>query len=250
MAVAAFPLSRLVRNRPEDYGYVPDGAPVTEGNSLDSESEIKSPVAPELDYTWRQAIRTRAFWLISLGHGCAVTALSTVVFHLGPLMIGRDFSLQDVGWVLAMYAAAGAVFSGVGGYLGDRVSIRGALIVFTAIQAGAIVVLILAESLLALLAFAALFGMGYGGRIPVGTAIRGLYFGRKAFASIMGISMIPMNIMMLTGPLFVGITFDLTDSYTISLIATATVNLVGALLFLFLGKPAPPRTASALATSA
>ena len=149
-----------------------------------------------------------------------------------------------------MYAAAGAVFSGVGGYLGDRVSIRGALIVFTAIQAGAIVVLILAESLLALLAFAALFGMGYGGRIPVGTAIRGLYFGRKAFASIMGISMIPMNIMMLTGPLFVGITFDLTDSYTISLIATATVNLVGALLFLFLGKPAPPRTASALATSA
>ena len=40
---------------------------------------------------------------------------------------------------------------------------------------------------------ALLYGIGFGGRSPLTTAIRGEYFGRKAFATIMGISQLPMN---------------------------------------------------------
>ena len=45
--------------------------------------------------------------------------------------------------------------------------------------------------------FAILFGASFGGRTPLTTSIRGVYFGRKAFASITGMSMIPMNLFLL-----------------------------------------------------
>ena len=71
------------------------------------------------------------------------------------------------------------------------------------------------------------------------TSIRGLYFGRKAFASITGVSMIPMNFFLLVAPLFAGIMFDATGSYTIPFVAVAAVSFVGSAMFLFLSDPSP-----------
>ena len=73
------------------------------------------------------------------------------------------------------------------------------------------------------------------------TAIRGVYFGRKAFASITGASMIPMNILLLVFPLFAGIMFDAVGSYTVPFITVAVVSFIGSVLFLLLGEP--PRAA-------
>ena len=51
IAVAAWPLARLVRNQPEDWGEQPDGfAP--------------APGAGVPDYSWREAVRSRQFWTL------------------------------------------------------------------------------------------------------------------------------------------------------------------------------------------
>jgi len=81
-------------------------------------------------------------------------------------------------------------------------------------------------------------GVGFGGRAPMTTAIRGVYFGRRAFASITGVSMIPMNILMLAFPLFAGIMFDRVGDYVIPFTALAATSFVGSTMFLLLGKPA------------
>ena len=85
--------------------------------------------------------------------------------------------------------------------------------------------------------FSVLMGIGFGGRNPLTTSIRGVYFGRKAFASITGMSMIPMNVMLLAAPLFAGIMFDATQSYFVPMATVAIVSLAGSSLFLFLGSP-------------
>ena len=95
----------------------------------------------------------------------------------------------------------------------------------------------LADSLPMAYLFAILMGIGFGGRNPLTTAIRGVYFGRKAFASITGISMIPMNVLLLAAPLFAGIMFDATQSYAVPMGVVAIVSLAGSSLFLFLGSP-------------
>ncbi len=82
------------------------------------------------------------------------------------------------------------------------------------------------------------------------TAIRGVYFGRKAFASITGISMIPMNVLLLASPLFAGIMFDATGTYTVSFTVVAVVSFLGSALFLMLGDPAAAKSQAAVATKA
>ena len=229
--VLAFPISRLVRNRPEDYGQHPDGEkPVSEQASADLTQE------PELEFTWRQAIRTRAFWLMSFGHGCCSAVIVTIMVHLGPMLTDRGYSLQMVGWVVSAFTAIGIASTLIGGYIGDRVPIRFAVFGFAILQSAAVFVLLFAHSMPMVFLFAVLMGAGEG-RGSLTTAIRGVYFGRRAFASIMGMSMVPMNVLLFAAPLFAGYMFVQTGSYSISFTAVALGSALGASLFLMLGKP-------------
>ena len=234
MILVAFPISRLVRNRPEDYGLLPDGGPPA---SSPAAAESAPPASRHGGYTWQQALRTRAFWLITIGHSCSSVVLITITVHVGPMLDDRGFSLQTVGWLVSVYTGVGGVFILVGGYLGDRLPMRMTLFGFIALESAAVVILVLANSTAMAFLFAVVFGMGFGGRTPLTTAIRGIYFGRRAYASITGFSMIPMNALLLAAPLFAGIMFDTTGSYTIPFTTVAVFSFIGATSFLFLGEP-------------
>ena len=236
LIILAWPVSRLIRNRPEEYGLRPDGRPENQpergerGGSGQGEGGI-------VDFTWQEALRTRPFWLITIGHSATSIVIVTLTVHLGPMLTDLGYSLQMVAWVVSTYTGVGAVFTLVGGYIGDRVPMHLALFGFSVIQSVAVVILLSADTLPMILLFAVVLGIGFGGRTPMTTAIRGVYFGRRAFASITGISMIPMNIMLLVFPLFAGIMFDAVGSYQIPFSVLAIVSFFGAAMFLLLGKP-------------
>ncbi|MDP6511849.1 MAG: MFS transporter, partial [SAR202 cluster bacterium] len=80
-------------------------------------------------------------------------------------------------------------------------------------------------------------GIGFGGRIPLLTAIRGEYFGRKAFATIMGLSQMPNNIAMMFAPLFAAYMFDTQGSYMVPFFIFSILNFLGAILVLWVRKP-------------
>ena len=203
--VLAFPVTRLIRNRPEEYGLLPDGdrpAPrrATEGGQQGG-SESKPQVDP--DFTVRQALNTSSFWLISVGHGFTSMVLIAMMAHLAPMMLDRGYDLQTAAFVITGYAIVSMVFQVVGGYVGDRVPKRLALFVFTWIQASSVFLLALGPPTLPVAyGFALLFGIGFGGRSPLTVSIRGEYFGRKSFGKIMGVSQVPMNVLLLAAPVF------------------------------------------------
>ena len=233
--VLAFPISRLVRDRPEEYGEVPDGRAARA--RIEQATEAGGPQFQGPEYTWQEALRTRSFWLITIGHACSSIVIVTLTVHLGPMLTDLGFSLPTIGWVVATYTGVAAISTLVGGYIGDHYTIRWALFGFSAIQSAAVVLILFAQTAPVAFLFAVVLGIGFGGRTPLSTAIRGVYFGRRAFASITGVSMIPMNIMMLVSPLFAGIMFDLKGSYTIPFEAIAVVSFFGATLFLLLKEP-------------
>ena len=236
--VVAWPISRLVRNRPEEFGWAPDGDPPRLVGTRGLQSQSTDP--DQGSYTWQQAVKTKAFWLITWGHACSSIIIVTIMVHLGPMLTDRGFSLQTVGWVVSVQTAVGAVSTVAGGYIGDRMPIRIALFAFSSLQSVAVFVLLAADTVAMVMVFAVLMGIGFGGRNPMTTSIRGVYFGRRAFASITGVSMVPMNILLLAAPLFAGIMFDLRGSYVLPLAVTAVVSFFGSGLFLFLGRPSPP----------
>ena len=236
LIVLSWPVSRLIRNRPEEYGLLPDGRREDQSESGERGGSGQGQTEGA-DFTWQEALRTRPFWLITVGHSATSIVIVTLTVHLGPMLTDLGYSLQIVAWVVSTYTGVGAVFTLVGGYIGDRVPMHLALFGFSVIQSTAVVILLSADTLPMVLLFAVVLGIGFGGRTPMTTAIRGVYFGRRAFASITGISMIPMNIMLLVFPLFAGIMFDAVGSYQIPFSVLAIVSFFGSAMFLLLGKP-------------
>jgi MFS family permease len=77
-------------------------------------------------------------------------------------------------------------------------------------------------------------------------AMRADYFGRKAFASVMGFSSLVVMFGSVGGPLVIGLVADGTGSYAGAYVALAVVGLLGAVAFFALGRPdgAPPAVAA------
>ena len=244
--VSALVIPRLIRNRPQDYNQLPDGEQPDPERGAQRPRQRSRPRTPRpgqaaLDFTTAQALRTPAFWYISIGHGPASMVILAIMLHVGLLLV-KDvgLSVQTAAWIITVYIAVSLLFQLIGGYLGDRVPKNVVLFVFTSIQAGAVVLLTLSSSLLGYYLFAVLFGIGFGGRTPLTTSIRGEYFGRASYGKILGISMIPMNILLfITSPL-TGYLRDSRGSYDEAWIILAILNFMGAVLFLLARKPRLP----------
>ena len=241
--VIAWPLSRLIRNRPEDYGQVPDG----ESNSVttSASAEIDGPV-PETGFTARQAVRTRVFWLIAIGHGCSTMTIATLTVHLVPSLVDQGLTLQRASFVWATMLGISWASQLVGGYVGDKVEKNVAMAVMSWVMAAGLCVAAFTGNPLMAFIFAVVYGVGFGARLPLGTALRGDYFGRKAFGTIMGLSAIPMSGFMMMGPLFAGAMFDARGSYFLAFIILAGVASLGGFLLLIAKKPTLPASAAAV----
>ena len=244
----AIPITKVIRNRPEDMGLRTDGDPPEEDPTPDAGAVVDEDVngsssgpgyiPSEGDFTLKQAIRTRAFWLISFGHGFTSMIIIAIMTHLAPMLaLDQGYSVPMAGLVVTAYTAVSMIFQVVGGYIGDRVPKRLALFFFSSIQAGAILILINASGITDVFIFAVVFGMGFGGRNPLTTSIRGEYFGRSSFGKIMGMSQLPMNLLLLIAPIFAGYMKDTTDSYDLAFMILAGFNFLGGVMFLFARKP-------------
>jgi MFS family permease len=235
LLVLVFPVTRAIRNRPEDYGLRPDGDPPPSQASR-SERPAMLP-EDEAEFTVAQALRTRAFWILTIVHLSSSVSIVTLALHLVPKLTDMGLSLSGAGMVVLTYTAIALPSQFVAGWFADKFPKPPVIFVFLMLQAGSILIIAIAETLPMVFLFAVLYGIGFGGRIPLLTAIRGDYFGRKAFATIMGLSQFPNNIAMIGAPLFAGYMFDVRGSYFIPFSTFAALNLVGAVLMLFVRRP-------------
>ena len=243
IVILAGPLAALIRNDPHDYGQEPDAEPPP---AEEPDSATPSQL-PQQDMTAADALRTPAFWLISIGHGFISMVILAIMSHLGLLMADHGYTEQDAGWVVSVYIGIAVIFQLVGGYTGDRMSKRVALAFFASLQAAGVVVLVLAQTLPMFYLFGVLFGAGMGGRSPLTIAIRADYFGTLSFGKILGLSSVPMNLMLLIASPFAGWMYDQYGTYALAFLILAGLNFLGALLFLAASPPRPrgPRVVEA-----
>ena len=238
--VAAWPLALMVRDDPADFGQLPDGesAGQREARLLTERSRNEDENANEgLNFTARQAIRTHAFWFITFGHALSSMLIATLTVHLVPLLTDQGMSLQTAAYVWAVLMGVGAVFQLIGGYLSDRLPRNQVLFGFAALQTAGFILAAFIDNLPMAILFAVVYGAGFGGRVPITTAIRGDYFGNKAFATITGISMAPLYLLMLAAPLFAAFMFDSSGSYKVSFLILGGLGSISGVMFIFAKKP-------------
>jgi MFS family permease len=237
LLVAILPISKMIRNRPEDSGLLPDGDPPPEiaTSTIGTEEVVDDEREPE--FTARQALRTPVFWTLALIHMTSTVSIVTLAVHLVPKLTDMGFTMSSASLVVLLFTLIALPTQFVAGYIGDKFSKPPVLVVFLLFQAVSLTIIALAEQAWMAYLFAVLYGIGIGGRIPLLTALRGDYFGRKAYATIMGVSMFPNNLGMIVAPLFAGYMFDTTDSYFIPFIIFAGLGFVGTFGMLFVRKP-------------
>ena len=233
----ALPMSMLVRERPEDYGVLPDGDSPEQAASRKARPTRRADSSDQLNFTARQALRTPAFWLITFGHAFSTILFATLTVHLVLMLTDQGLTIQSSSYVFSVIMASAAIFQLIGGYMGDRMPINVAIAIFGFIQAGGFLMAVLVDSLAMAMLFAVVFGAGFGGRNPLTTAIRGEYFGKTAFATITGISSAPMYVFMLSAPLFAGFLFDATGSYTLAFLIIGGLGMLSGVLFFLAKKP-------------
>ena len=153
------------------------------------------------------------------------------------MLTDRGLSLQGAANMFSVVMGVAAIFQMIGGYAGDRLPKNVVISFFGFIQAGGFLMAVFVHSLPMAVLFAVTFGAGFGGRNPLTTAIRGDYFGERAFATITGISSAPMYALMLAAPLFAALMFDSTQSYTVAFLVIGGLGVMSGVLFLLAKKP-------------
>ncbi len=220
------PLAQLMRHRPAPHEFV-DG--IVEGTPAEHALRDTS----RQGFSIRQAMRTRAFWLISIGHACSLLVVSAVMVHLVPhLTEGLGYSLTMAGGVVACMTACHIGGQLIGGYFGDRLNKRLICAGCLLVHAVGLLLIAYAANVVMVIAFVLLYGTGMGIRGPLAVALRADYFGPKAFGTILGVSMSIAMIGMSIGPLVAAFTADVYGSYEIGFTVLAAGAAVGAVCFL------------------
>jgi MFS family permease len=229
------PVARLMHGSPEVVGQRPDGeAPTADAPAgAGAGGRIRARRAVVGD-----ALRSREFWLISTGHGLALAIMSAVGVHFVIYVIEvLGLGVTTAATMLAVMTVASVAGQLAGGLSGDRIDKRflagGAMLA----HAGAMALLIVAGSVLTVTSAAVLHGFAWGVRGPLMGAMRADYFGRAAFASVMGFSSLVVMFGSVGGPLIVGLLTDGTGSYAPAFAVLTGVGVAGAVAFLALGPP-------------
>ncbi|MFC1935166.1 MFS transporter [Chloroflexota bacterium] len=246
------PVAAMMRHRPQSYGYLPDGDMPEESNSSlptgRSSEEIGAAQKPPArfagessDFTPGQALRTPAFWLLAFAHSFSLLIVGSVTIHEIPLLVDAGMTYESAAAVLSFMTAMAVVGRVGGGFVGDKLGMKPTLVVSFVLMSVGLMVLGTAQSLVPAVLFAITYGFGYGARSPLLSAIRADYFGIKNFATIMGLAQPILVIGAFLGPTVAGFAYDAQGSYRMVFAVISLVNLIGALLVLFIRKPAIPR---------
>ncbi len=239
--VVGMPLAGVIRRRPQDHGEHVDGiAPHPSGAA----SGVDEPVhSGQREFSVAQAIRTKAFWLLAIGHGMALLVVTAVNVHaISHMKEGLGYSVATAGWVVMLLTVAQVVGILIGAVIGDRFEKRKLAAICMVSHAIGLLFLTYSTHMAELLAFAVFHGIAWGLRGPFMQAIRADYFGRKAIGQILGISSVILAVGQVAGPLVAGVLADLTGDYRLGFTVLALIAAMGSVAFMQATKPALPRS--------
>ena len=239
LLILGLPIAGIVRYSPEPYGYLPDGdSPQEDAESSAGEKPRRGVEPPsDEDFTWKEALQTPAFWIISVCHALALVAISATGVHQVAYM-EEDLGLSgpSAALVVVVLSTVMMLCQPVGGVLGDRYSKKHIAALCLLGHGAAMALLAMATGFGFLMVYAVVQGLSWGTRGPIITAMRGDYFGRKDFALINGYSQVIMMMGMIVGPLLAGFMKD-NYSYQGGFLIIAGLVGAGSLLFLVMRQP-------------
>jgi MFS family permease len=197
------------------------------------------------DYTMGEVIRTPQFAAISLTFFCCCAAHSGPIFHMVSYAIDCGITSMTAATVFGATGLASLSGRIVCGLIADRVGAKQTLVTGLAVQAVAVSLYIITKGTVGFYALAAMFGLAFGGVMPLYAILVREYFGAKVMGSAFGAAAMISTLGMALGPWAGGWLFDTFGSYFWMYIGSFGIGL-GAVAIAFTFRP-PERQQVALA---
>ena len=234
----AIPMAIIMRRRPEDIGLLPDGARAPASASAGRGEPAASPgTATPASWTSREAMRTKAFWMVSMVAFLNVTGSSGLGFSLVPYL--HEFAgltTPQAAGVLSVSTFL-ALSSLVWGQVAGRFTPRWCIVAAMAVSALATLGLMFVNSLGAAYAYGIFWGLFHSSLEVLLYMALADYFGRDSYGAIAG-AMRPfeaggLGLGQIIGP----VVYDLTGSYTILILFSAAAQTAGMILMALARRP-------------
>jgi MFS family permease len=222
-------LAPLMKRDPEGLGLTPDGDPPAEHTG--------APSARGSDYTMREAMRTRAFWVLFALFAATWIPIFAPLVHLVPLARGLGIDPLVASTLVSALGMAAILGRLVMGAASDRFGRRPAIGICLVLQVAAFLGFAAAGTLPGLYAASITFGYSYGAISSLFPAVVADFFGRERAGSLVGLLFAMSGSMAALGPLGAGFIYDRTGSYGPAWVASAVLNLAALGLLLWARPP-------------
>jgi cyanate permease len=189
-----------------------------------------SAVAPAISGATRgEALRSAAFWWITVAFFLITLSTSALTVHLVPLLMGRGYSqtfATGAAGVFALMAMPGRLIFTP---LGDHFRRSRVIAVIFLTHALGLLALLLAPGLLGVVGFVALFGAGFGAVTPARAALVADVYGAAHYGQISGVVAFATMLARALGPLGMSLLYDHAGGYPPGLAALTAAALLGML---------------------
>ncbi|MBI4202961.1 MAG: MFS transporter [Chloroflexi bacterium] len=239
--VVGLPVASLMRQRPEQYGYLPDGDSPGDAAQPAKAAE-RVPIRQEYNFTWREAIRTRAFYFAGLIGSTQAVVMGAVFVHEIPYLESIGFATGTAAFILSAMTLSSLIGRVGLGALTDWVEPHFVYMMLFALEG----VGLLAYSymspgnLFLIILFLSTFPIGYGASTPVRPSLLGNYFGRRSFGAIQGLQALITMWPGMVAPLFAGWMYDTVGSYQVAWLVFAVMAFASIPLAFLTTRPQLP----------
>jgi sugar phosphate permease len=204
MWLLGIPLSLIVRHRPEQYGYLPDGwtsaEPALTHKGQGGEVSLK------------KALKARVFWHIGIADAIRIMVSSAVTTHIMPYLSSVGMSRSNAALVATAIPLL-SIFGRLGfGWFGDMFDKRYALAGCYFLGGLGLLAFSYVQTKWLIFPFLILYPLFWGAAVVRGAMVRE-YFGRVYFGRIIGIMFGLAAFFRVIGAPLAGFSYDTSGSY-------------------------------------
>jgi MFS family permease len=219
--------------RPEDIGEEVDGG----NTSLEKNNLKQASLAIEKDFTLKEAMGTRSYWILVLGWIAWAAIATAITFNLLPIFTELGLSEEAAAGLFSLLMIASAIFQLMGGALADRIALRWLAFGALGLYSLAVSALIFLPSDAAVLCYTLALGIGLGLFGGLSNTVWVRYFGRTHLGRIRGSVWTASVAGSSVGPFLMGLSYDSSGSFQFSLSVVACVLAVLAVAGLWATPP-------------
>jgi MFS family permease len=207
MWILGIPLSLVIRDKPERYGYIPDGEPLHHPTPGIRYKEKGNEIG------LKEALGQKAFLYLNAVELIRHMIISAVILHIMPCLSSVSIPRSFSGMVAAVLPLVSIIGRFGFGWFGDIYDKRYTLAVTLCLLGMGLLALCYVRQGWFILIFIIPFSLGWGGSTVLIRTILREYFGRASFGKMLGIVMGSGSIGGIIGPVLAGWVFDTLRSY-------------------------------------